>query len=164
MKCVPWSKVVKIDMTCPFCIGSHVNIHLDMSIAFVAFVNTNVGKSLVTISCPCYKWWLKTNFGYQSYDNQKILVAIFWLCHCGLAIYMYMTYGLFVGKCNIMFSLNKSLCKIPQWCIAFIMFMNAHANFTWFCLKVTSCVRPFIFNPPYRSKVQLSIMGEYFVL
>jgi hypothetical protein len=28
------------------------------------------------------------NFGYQSYDNQKILVAIFLLCHCGFAIYM----------------------------------------------------------------------------
>jgi hypothetical protein len=60
---------------------------------------------------------------------------------------MYTTSGLSNKKCNIMLFLDKSLCKIPKWCIAFIMFMNAHANFTWFCLKATSCVHPFISNP-----------------
>jgi hypothetical protein len=49
---------------------------------------------------------------------------------------MYTTFSSFVEKCNIMLSLDKLLCKIPQWCTTFIMFMNAHANFTQFCLKV----------------------------
>jgi hypothetical protein len=46
-----------------------------------------------------------------------------------------------------MLSLEKSLCKILDWCITFIMFMNAHVNFTWFHLKVTSHVRLFISTP-----------------
>jgi hypothetical protein len=49
---------------------------------------------------------------------------------------MYTTSCLFVKKCNIMLSLDKLLCEILQWCTTFIMFMNAHANFTQFCLKV----------------------------
>ncbi len=76
---------------------------------------------------------------------------------------MYTTSSLVSGKCNIMLSLNKLLCKILEWRIAFIMFMNAHANFTWFHLKVTSCVHPSIFGPPYNNKVQLSIMAKYFM-
>jgi len=76
---------------------------------------------------------------------------------------MYLTYGLSNGKCNIMLSLDK-LCKIPQWYTAFIMFMNAHANFTRFCLKATSHVCPFISGPPCHNKMWLTIMGEYFVL
>jgi len=59
-----------------------------------------------------------------------------------------------------MLSLDKLLCKIPQWCTAFIMFMNGHANFTWFILKVTSYVRPSMSGPLYCNKVQLSIMGN----
>ncbi len=47
---------------------------------------------------------------------------------------MYTTFGLFAKICNIMLSLDKLLCKIPQWCITFITFMNAHANFTRFYL------------------------------
>jgi len=47
---------------------------------------------------------------------------------------MYTTSSLSNRKCNIMLSLDKSLCKILKWCITFIMFMNAHANFTQFCL------------------------------
>jgi hypothetical protein len=61
---------------------------------------------------------------------------------------MYTTYGLFVEKCNIMLSLDKSLCKIPQWCTTFIMFMNAHANFAWFCLKAMNHLCPSIFDTP----------------
>jgi hypothetical protein len=71
---------------------------------------------------------------------------------------------LFGKKCNIMLSLDKSLCKIPKCCITFIMFMNAHANFTQFHLKATSCVCPSICSPPCCNKVQLSIVREYFML
>jgi hypothetical protein len=53
---------------------------------------------------------------------------------------------LFNKKCNIMLSLDKSLCK-TQWCTTFIMFMNAHANFTWFCLKVVGHVCLSIWAP-----------------
>jgi hypothetical protein len=60
-----------------------------------------------------------------------------------------------------MLSLDKLLCKIPQWCIAFIIFINAHANFTWFHLKAISHVCPSTSDPPCRNKAQLSIMGEF---
>jgi len=36
--------------------------------------------------------------------------------------------------------------KILDWCTTFIMFMNANASFTWFCLKVTSHICPSIFG------------------
>ncbi len=67
-------------------------------------------------------------------------------------------------KKNIMLSLNKLLSKIPQWCIAFIMFMNAHTNFTWFHLKVTSHVHISIFSSPYHNSVRFFVMGQYFML
>jgi hypothetical protein len=51
-----------------------------------------------------------------------------------LQITMYTTSSLFNGKCNIMLSLDKSFCKKFKWCITFIMFTNAHVNFTQFCL------------------------------
>jgi hypothetical protein len=38
------------------------------------------------------------------------------------------------------------ICKILDWCITFIMSMNANASFTWFCWKVTSHVCLFIFD------------------
>jgi len=38
------------------------------------------------------------------------------------------TFSLYVKKCNIMLSFDKSLCKIPEWCTTFIMFMNAHVT------------------------------------
>ncbi len=53
---------------------------------------------------------------------------------------MYTTSGLSSGKCNMVLSFNKSLCKILQWCIAFMMFMNANANFTWFCCHFECCL------------------------
>jgi hypothetical protein len=74
------------------------------------------------------------------------------------------TSSLSTWKCNIMLSFDKSLCKILQWCTTFIMFMNAHVNFTQFCLKVTSCVHHSISGSPCCNKVQLSTMGEYFML
>jgi hypothetical protein len=39
------------------------------------------------------------------------------------------------GKCNMM-SFDKSLCKIPLFFTTLMMFMNAHAIFTWFHLKM----------------------------
>jgi hypothetical protein len=77
---------------------------------------------------------------------------------------MYTTFGLFGKKWNIMLSLDKSLCKIPQWCITFLMYMNAYANFTQFHLKVTSRVCPSISGPFCHDKVRSSIMGKYFLL
>jgi hypothetical protein len=76
---------------------------------------------------------------------------------------MYITSSLSSEKCN-MRSFNKSLCKIPLWCNAFMMFMNAHAIFTWLYLKVTSCLQTSILGPPSCNNIQFSIRGEYFVL
>jgi hypothetical protein len=45
-------------------------------------------------------------------------------------------------------SFDKSLWKKSQWCIAFMMFMNAHANFTRFHPKATSYVCQSILGPP----------------
>jgi hypothetical protein len=64
---------------------------------------------------------------------------------------MYTTFSLSTRKCNIMLSLDKSLYKIQQWCIAFIMLMNALANFInfiRFCLKATNHVHPSLSSPP----------------
>jgi hypothetical protein len=65
---------------------------------------------------------------------------------------MYITFYLFIAKCNMTLSFNKSSCQILKRHITFIMFMNAHASFTWFCLKVASCVHPSIFSPFYCKK------------
>jgi hypothetical protein len=59
---------------------------------------------------------------------------------------MYTTFDLLHGKCNMM-PFEKSLWKISQWCTAFMMFMNAHANFTWFHPKAISCVCHSILGP-----------------
>ncbi len=40
-----------------------------------------------------------------------------------------------------------------------MMFMDAHAIFTQFCLKVTSHVCPSILGSPSHNNIQLSIMG-----
>jgi len=37
-------------------------------------------------------------------------------------IAMYTTFSLSSGKCNIMLSLDKQLCKIIEWCTTFTMF------------------------------------------
>jgi hypothetical protein len=78
---------------------------------------------------------------------------------------MYTTFGLYVINYNMMLSLDKSLWKIPEWCITFIMFINVRAYFKQFHLKVTNLVRFSIFDPPCRNiNIWLSKMGEYFML
>ncbi len=50
-------KVVKMDMTQPFCVTRNVNVCLDMS---VTFVKTNVKNIYLHLGCPHYDWPLKT--------------------------------------------------------------------------------------------------------
>jgi hypothetical protein len=60
----------------------------------------------------------------------------------------------------MMLSFDKSLCKILEWCSAFIIFMNTHACFTRFHLNVTSCVHLSISSPPCHNNIWLSKMDE----
>ncbi len=52
-------RVVKTDMTCPFCIRCHVGIHLN---AFVVFVKMEEGKSLVVLRLPPLRLVTKNGF------------------------------------------------------------------------------------------------------
>jgi hypothetical protein len=66
-------------------------------------------------------------------------------------------------KCNVMF-FDKSLYKIPLHYITFMMFMNTHAIFTWFCLKVINHLHLSILGPPSHNSIRFSIRGEFFVV
>jgi hypothetical protein len=92
-------RVVKIDVTCPFCIGHHVGVHLDAAIASIASVKIEVGKSWVIFRLLSLQsvtengFWSPIlrrpkTFGCQTYGDQKFSLAIFLVCHCGLAIFM----------------------------------------------------------------------------
>jgi hypothetical protein len=75
--------VIKTDMTCPFYVRHHVNVHPN---AFITFVKMDTRKSLIILGLPPLqlatknKFWLPIlwqpkNFGHQACDDQKIFVA-----------------------------------------------------------------------------------------
>jgi len=92
-------RVVKTDVTCPFCIRHHIGVYLDVSIAFITFIKMDARKYWVTLRLPLS--WLTVKNGFQSpilqqpkffyhwtCGDRKFSIAIFLVCHCGLAIYM----------------------------------------------------------------------------
>jgi hypothetical protein len=83
-------------------------------------------------------------------------LSILFLFFCGLMPFL----AHWIMTTPMMLSFDKSLCKILEWCIAFIMFMNTHTCFTQFRLNMTSCVHPSISNPPCHINIWLSKMDK----
>jgi hypothetical protein len=90
------ARVVKTNMTCPFCVKCHISIHPNV---FVAFVRMDARKSWVILGLPSLQLITKNGFQLpilqwpmffdcQACNIQKKFVTIFLVCHCGLANYM----------------------------------------------------------------------------
>lgn len=75
-------KVVKMDLTWPFCVVCDVAIRCDMWVMSIKIDHENI---YLHLGCPHYDWWLKINFNRQPYNNQHFLVTklvvtkVFWL-------------------------------------------------------------------------------------
>jgi hypothetical protein len=74
MAIITFSQGCQTDVTCPFCIGHHVGIYPDMS---VASIKTDAWKSLLP------PWASPVMIG-----DWKFLTKIFLVCHYGLVIYI----------------------------------------------------------------------------
>jgi hypothetical protein len=81
--------VVKIDVTWPFCVGHHVNIHLDVTIISVTFNKVDVWKIFTTPRLFRYVWQLKMDsiatklaneneFCHHRIGDLKFSLANFW--------------------------------------------------------------------------------------
>ncbi len=105
-----------------------------------------------------------TSFWGPSKNTRISYVTTMHLTSPQLHTPMYTTFGLSNGKCNMMLSFNVLVQNLTTWCITFMMFMNVHAIYTWFFLKVISCFCLSMLNPFYYIYIWLSMKGKYFIL
>jgi hypothetical protein len=84
----PSSKVIKTDVTWPFSVEHHIDIHLDASIAFVKI---DIRKKFITPKLPPLCMVTKNEYNHHMISNEifnflvtklgnwKVLITNFWL-------------------------------------------------------------------------------------